>query len=99
MSDNRLLLFLVFLGPIPAELAAVLCSYCLLFFLYLLLQFHQPIDDSFWTGRTSRDVKIDRHNGVDSLNRGIVIVKASGAGAHSKSDYPLWVCHLFIDAH
>src|SRR5262245_21943136 len=63
-----------------------------------LLQLHQSVEKSFRPWRTSRNVNIHRNHPVNSLDRCVVVVEATRAGANSKCDNPFGITHLFINA-
>src|SRR5882724_632481 len=63
---------------------------------YSPLQFHQAIQNSLGSRRTSRDVHVDGNDTINSLNRRIVIVKATARGTSTKRHHPLGLRHLLV---
>src|SRR6266540_7565136 len=63
----------------------------------LVLELHQTVDDALRTGRASGDVHVHGDDRVDPLDRRIVVVEPTRAGADTERDHPLGLTHLLID--
>src|SRR4030095_5247444 len=61
------------------------------------LQFHQSVQNGFGARRATWDVDIDRNDGVDALNSGVVVIEPARAGADAESDYPFGLAHLVVN--
>ena len=61
------------------------------------LQFHQSIQNGFGARRATWDVDIDRNDGVDALNSGVVVIEPARTGADAESDYPFGLAHLVVN--
>src|SRR5258705_12394900 len=66
----------------------------------LVLELHQAVDDALGARRAAGNIDVHRDDGVDPLDRRVVVVKAPRAVASAKSDHPLrlqnWVVGLLL---
>src|SRR4051794_39014985 len=59
-----------------------------------LLQLQQTVDHRLGSRRAARHVDVDRDDGVDALDDGVVVVRAAGVGAVAERHDPLRIGHL-----
>src|SRR5471032_334382 len=62
-----------------------------------LLQQHQALQKSFRAGRAARHVDVHGQELVHPLNDGVDVVHATGVGARTHGDNPLWLEHLLVE--
>src|SRR4029434_1606479 len=63
----------------------------------LVLELHQTVDDALGARGATRDVDVHGNDGVDPLDRRVVVVEPSRAGADAEGDHPLGLAHLVVD--
>src|SRR5215218_2979979 len=58
---------------------------------------HDPFDQRLGARGTSRNVHINRHELIDTLDRGVRVEHPAGAGTGAHADHPLGFGHLLIN--